>query len=163
MKNRRRVLSWYLWVAALLMGLAIELSPAPGFAADPPQQTAKKEGDVAAHRRDIIQGPHVEGHIAFLHAELGITPEQESLWAPLAAAMREDVNNLENTQDKVDSQTHGRLNAVQYLQNRVLFAQIRAQGEARFLAALKPLYNNFSDQQKRIADELLIPKPDEHP
>jgi protein CpxP len=161
MKNRRALV----WRSSQFIAICIIIlmMPPPSMAAtaDTPSQTAKREGDVAARAHDIVEGPHVEGHIAFLHAELGIIDEQEPLWAPVAAAMRQDVQNLEEAQRKVDSRTHGRLDAIQYLRNRVFFAQLRAQGEERFLKTLEPLYNVMSSNQKRMADELLIPRSPE--
>lgn len=123
-------------------------------------QAARSEGDVTARSHDLIQGSHVEGHIAFLKAELGITAAQESLWTPVAAAMREDVKNIDEAEYKV-SQKQRPDNAIDYLENRVMFANLRAQGEARFLTAFKPLYNDLSQQQKQMADELLIPNAPE--
>ena len=160
--KRRPVSGSFGLYAASLIFFGLAAWPLDTNAAENAHQIAKK-GDVEARTRDIVQGPHVEGHIAFLHAELGITDEQETLWAPVAAAMRQDVENLEEAQDKVAGETHGRLNSLQYLRNRAMFAKLRAQGEERFLKALEPLYQNFSSEQKRAADELLIPKtPDDH-
>ncbi len=109
------------------------------------------------HRHDIVQGPHVEGHIAFMHAELGITPEQETLWAHVAAAMRQDVKNLEDAEARTSEESNSG-GAVSYLENRAMFAKLRAQGEDRFLKAFRPLYDNLSDEQKAKADELLMPR-----
>ena len=129
------------------------------WAADQATRIAHNEGDVEANSHDLVQGSHVEGHIAFLRTELGITPAEDPLWAAVAAAMREDVRNLQDAENRV---SHNRpANAIEYLQNRVMFANLRAQGEERFLTALRPLYNDFSPQQKQTADELLIPNAPE--
>ena len=113
-------------------------------------------GDIDANTHDLVQGAHVEGHIAFLRAELGITSAQESLWMPVAGAMREDVRNTQEAETRV-SQRQRPDNAIEYLENRSFFAALRAQGEARFLAAFRPLYSTLSSQQKQVADELLMP------
>lgn len=134
--------------------------PTPTFAADQATQIAKKNGDVGASQRDLVQGTHVEGHIAFLRAELAITPGQEALWEPVAAAMREDVTTLQ-TADAKAAQMHEPQNAVDYLQNRVVFANLRAQGEERFLNAFRALYGVLSPQQKQVADGLFIPDTQE--
>jgi hypothetical protein len=126
------------------------------FAADQATEMAKKNGDVGASQHDLVQGTHVEGHIAFLRAELAITPGQEALWEPVAAAMRDDVTTLQAADAKI-SQTHAPQNAVDYLQNRVVFANLRAQGEERFLNAFRGLYGVLSPQQKQMADSLFIP------
>ena len=140
----------------LLAALGIFAAATPVLAADQSTKSARTEGDVAADSHDIVQGTHVEGHIAFLKAEIGITPEQESLWEPVAAAMREDFSRLQEEQNRM-SQKHAPENAIEYLKNRVIFANLRAQGEVRFLAAFQSLYNVLSPRQKQTADELLIP------
>jgi hypothetical protein len=134
--------------------------PSLATAADLATQYAHNEGDVAANSHDLVQGSHVEGHIAFFKAELGITSEQESLWAPVVAAMREDVKNLQDEESSL-SQKHAPKNAIEYLQNRVVFANLRAQGEERFLSAFHPLYDALSQQQKQAANSLLIPNTSE--
>lgn len=118
--------------------------------------SAYDQSDTAPESHNLTVGQHVEGHIAFLKAELEITPAQESLWEVVSAAMREDVRDIQNAERMVSQQTHGRETAIQYLQNRVMFANLRAQGEARFLAALQPLYEGCSKSQKQIADDLLV-------
>jgi len=140
---------------ACVVGLAIA-GPPLAAAADLATRMARSEGDVGANSHDLVQGAHVEGHIAFLKAELGITAAQESLWSPVAAAMREDVKNLQEAESSVDRKQHPD-NAIEYLENRVSFASLRAQGETRFLNAFRPLYSNLSQQQKQVADGLLIP------
>jgi hypothetical protein len=132
------------------------LSPmAEAFDKDPPAAYDKSDGGQAA-QHDIVQGPHVEGHIAFLHAELGITPEQEPLWAPVAAAMREDVREMQDAENRVGQQNPDAGTAVRYLENMAVFSHLRAKGEDRFLAALRPLYDHFSRAQKQAADELFM-------
>ncbi|MGB9152378.1 MAG: Spy/CpxP family protein refolding chaperone [Alphaproteobacteria bacterium] len=144
-----------LLVTACIISFAIAQPPL-ALAADAITRSAHNEGDVAANSHDLVQGAHVEGHIAFLRAELGITSAQEPLWAPVAEAMREDVRNLQEAESKA-SQKQAPDDAVEYLENRVLFANLRAQGEARFLTAFRPLYGSLSQQQKQVADGLLIP------
>lgn len=140
----------------LLAALGIFAAATPVLAADQATKSARTEGDVAADSHDIVQGTHVEGHIAFLKAEIGITPEQESLWEPVANAMREDVSRLQEEQNRM-GQKPAPENAIEYLKNRVIFANLRAQGEVRFLAAFQSLYNVLSTRQKQTADALLIP------
>ena len=74
----------------------------------------------------------VEGHIAFLHAELGITPEQEQLWSDVAAAMRQDVKDMECAEERVARHQSDHETAIHYLKNREMFANLRAQGERPF-------------------------------
>jgi len=146
-------------MAATLCFTLIPAAQAAELNRRPPPSDAQEEAqrDDKAPRHDVIQGAHVEGHIAFLKAELGITPAQEDLWNTVAEAMREDVRTLNAAEDNAARQMHGPENAVQYLHNRAMFAQLRAEGEQRFLTAFQPLYSQLSAEQKRMADELLIP------
>jgi hypothetical protein len=123
-------------------------------------QLARTDGDVDANPHDLVQGSHVDGHVAFLKAELAITPAQEALWLPVAAAMREDVKNMQEA-ESMAVRKHRPESAVEYLENRSAFAALRAQGEARFLTAFRPLYNNLSTHQKQVADGVLIPRTPE--
>jgi protein CpxP len=136
------------------------LLASPAFAAAPPAHDQSDDSAPPAH--DVIAGQHVEGNIAFLHAELGITPEQEDLWSVVADAMREDVHDMSKAERQVARQPQHET-AVQYLQNRTMFAQLRAQGEVRFYSAFTPLYNVLSTHQKQVADDLLINAPTQDP
>ncbi len=140
----------------VLITNSLLMSPLFAHTTDVATQNAHKEGDANANAHDLIQGSHVDGHIAFLKAELAIRPEQESLWEPVANAMRDDVRNLQEAEAHAH-QKPGPQNAVEYLENRAIFANVRAQGEARFLNVFRPLYDHLSQQQKEVADGLLIP------
>ncbi len=146
-----RVITPFLF--ALMISGAVA-TPLAAHNADDQAQASSGDGDHKHRADNLIQGPHVEGHIAFLHAELRITPAQEQFWAPVAAAMREDVRNMDEAESQVSSRPE---TAIQYLEKRAAFANLRAQGEARFLKAFHPLYDNLADDQKRMADELLMP------
>lgn len=98
---------------------------------------------------------HVEGRIAFLKAELKITPEQESLFAGLATAIRADVQDLEKAHQKMTADAPMHPTAVQLLERRVDLATLRVAAEQRFLTAFRPLYASLSAEQKQTADELL--------
>jgi len=150
------------WRALLMAGLMAPLITGFAFAYPLNAVAADRGSPHAYDRSDItpdshkVPGQHVEGHIAFLHAELRITPAQEQLWAAVANAMREDVKEMQDAEMQVSRQSQSSETAIQYLQNRAMFANLRARGEARFLAALQPLYESLSTQQKQAADELLV-------
>ncbi|MDP9127472.1 MAG: Spy/CpxP family protein refolding chaperone [Pseudomonadota bacterium] len=145
------------WVRSLLtLSVLVGVLAAAPLAMASPEPSGPHAQAGTAPRHDLIQGAHVEGHIAFLHAELGITQAQETLWAPVAGAMRDDVKNLQEAEGRVARQ-NGSNTAVQYLENRAMFERLRADGEARFLAAFRPLYENLAPEQRLRADGLLIP------
>jgi len=111
-----------------------------------------KRGPLAEERH---RGGHIEGHIAFLRAELGITPAQEELWGNVVAAMRADAADFERLRPQVSAEGQARPTALQHLEERAKYAALRAKSEQRFLDAFRPLYEKLSDAQKAVADELL--------
>jgi hypothetical protein len=98
----------------------------------------------------------VAGRIAFLKTELQITPAQEALWEPVAAAMRDNAQALDQA-IKTARGDRGAMNAVQRVALRENFDKLRAENDARFLAALKPLYASLSLEQQQMADRLMAP------
>lgn len=104
------------------------------------------------------QGPPISmtaGRIAFLKAEIGITPAQEALWTPLAAVMRQNAADREHLFKDFHAVYKGKnVNAVERLEFREKEATVHAQGLTRFLGAFKPLYAGLSPQQKHVADVL---------
>ena len=107
-------------------------TPAPG--AQAPAAQAPR-----AHRNATS---HVEGRIAYLKAELKITPAQEAQFDKVAQAMRGQ------------NQTHS---AVDRLETGVKLSQERMRAQERYLTAFKPLYDSLSTAQKQTADSLLAP------
>lgn len=118
-----------------------------------PLAMAQNSPSAPAHERHF--GGHIEGHIAFLKAELNITPAQEALWNKVAAAMRADVADSERLRSQNLATTQARPTALQHLEERVTYTELRAKDEQRFLDAFRPLYGTLSDAQKQTADELL--------
>jgi hypothetical protein len=102
------------------------------------------------------EASHIEGHIAFLKTELGITPAQEALWNPVAAAMRADVKEFEVAVQQMASYRTAPPTAVNDLEGRATFSSLRATSERRFLDAFRPLYESLSPEQKQAADNLFI-------
>ncbi|MDE2230152.1 MAG: Spy/CpxP family protein refolding chaperone [Alphaproteobacteria bacterium] len=149
---------------ALLMGLGGLVAAAPAFAqAAPPGPTAPPPSYGAHPPAAGALGPSwqahrpsaerfVPGRIAFLKAELKITPQQEPQWTKVAEAMRVNAHAI----DAARSQFRGESkDAVQALEARGRFAATMAQNNDRLLAAFRPLYQSLSPDQKKMADEIL--------
>ena len=121
---------------------------APAPAAPAPAQAGARQ-----HNK-MMPGQLVEGRIAFLKAELKITPAQEAQWDQMAAAMRQNADALD--QAIAGAKQHkGTINAVDRLTIRGDFARLRADNNARLLAALKPLYTALSPEQQQTANALI--------
>jgi LTXXQ motif family protein len=99
---------------------------------------------------------HIEGRIAFLKAELKITPEQEALWNDYANAVRDNAKTMSGrctalTGDSGASEKSlpDRLNAQEQ------FVAARLDALRATTKTLKPLYQALSDEQKKLADQLI--------
>lgn len=101
-------------------------------------------------------GRHVEGRLAFLRAEIKITDAQNAPWNAFADAVRAANKSLAGTMPM-----HGRranLPKSTWLDRmdqdeQAVAARLAAIKSVR--AAAEPLYAAFSDEQKKIADELM--------
>jgi periplasmic protein CpxP/Spy len=142
--------------AALFTGVAaVGLTPALAQAA-PESANSTAARSEAHHHAMARMTPEqfVDGRIAFLKAELKVTPEQERQWQQVEAAMRENAKALDQTittarQNRTDT------DAVQRLELREQFAKVRADNDARLLAAFKPLYASLSPKQQQVANQLV--------
>ena len=126
----------------------------------PPQAAAQMPAGARPHDAmeampDRMAARHIDGHIAFLKVELGITDAQAPLWDKVAAAMRDDVTQMTAAMAQASADRQAPETALAYLETRARFAALRAEGEARFLAAFRPLYGALSADQRSTADELL--------
>ena len=98
---------------------------------------------------------HVEGRIAYLKAELKITDAQAPQFDKVAQAMRDNAKERAQAFAQFRGDRDQPKTALERLEMRARFEQMRAQGAERFLAAFRPLYQSLSDDQKKAADELL--------
>ena len=133
-----------LLAAGLLCGMP--LFSVPSALAQAAQNDAPRQYDFSTH---------IEGHIAFLKAELHIRPDQEAAWSKVADTMRADVVEYEQFRQQHSSDSATKPTALKHLEERAAHAALRAKGEQRFLDAFRPLYGQLSDAQKQTADELL--------
>ena len=136
---------------------AVGLTPALAQTAPAPANPAAAPNE-ARHRgaERMLPGQLVDGRIAFLKAELKITPAQETQWQQVATAMRENANALDRAITTA-RQNRGPMDAVQRIELREQFAKVRADNDARLLTAFRPLYASLSPEQQQIADQLVAP------
>jgi LTXXQ motif family protein len=140
-------------LAAVLAGTAGLSLPtirdAMAQATTAPQQAQQPE----RHRFDPTR--HIEGRIAFLKAELKITDAQAPQFEKVAQAMRESAKERAQAFAQFRGDRDKPQTALERLEMRARFDQMRTQQAERFLAAFRPLYQNLSEDQKKAADELL--------
>ncbi len=112
-------------------------------------------------------GEHVEGRLAFLKAELKITPAQEPLWDAFAETMRANARKMAGiTPCCGGAQGGGTMHqatmtpqgAIPSLPERLDWQEkalaLRLDGLRATKGVLVPLYAAFSDEQKQISDQL---------
>ena len=142
--------------AALFTGVAaVGLAPALAQTTTAPASSTAAPSEARHHAMErMMPGQFVEGRIAFLKAQLKITPAQEAQWQQVEAAMRENAKTLDQTITTA-RQNRGNMDAVQRLELREQFAKVRADNDARLLAAFKPLYASLSPEQQQMANQLV--------
>jgi hypothetical protein len=145
------------FVAAALFASVAAIGLTPGFAQTTPAPanagTAQAEMRHQGAER-MLPGQLIEGRIAFLKAELKITPAQEAQWQQMAAAMRDNAKTLDQAVSTA-RRDRGAMDAVQRIELRGQFAKMRADNDARLLAAFKPLYASLSPEQQQVANQLV--------
>ena len=158
MRLRRPCLAAALFTSVAVVGLMPALAqPTP-----PPANSSAAQSEAHHHAMQrMLPGQLVDGRIAFLKAELKITPAQETQWQQVAGAMHENANSLDQA-IKTARQDRGSMDAVQRLALREQFAKVRAENDARLLAAFKPLYASLSAEQQQVANQLVAPHHERH-
>lgn len=99
---------------------------------------------------------HVEGRLAFLKTELKITPAQEPQWNKFADSVR---GIAKNAQAAAPPMKHGGAAASTPLDRLGQYEKMlvsRLERVRALKAAVDPLYASLSDDQKKLADELLM-------
>ena len=108
----------------------------------------------------MAMADHVEGRIAFLKAELNITEAQMTQWNAFADASRENARRMSGmpammmqggmmSQDGASVSAPDRLDRME----KMLTTMLEAIKATR--AALTPLYAVLTEEQKKVADQLI--------
>jgi periplasmic protein CpxP/Spy len=143
-----------LLAAALFTSIAaLGLTPASAQSTPSAANSSTAQTQSRHHPR-MLPGQLVDGRIAFLKAELKITPAQEAQWQQVATAMRENANALDRAIGTAREE-RGTMDAVRRLTLREQFAKVRAENNDRLLTAFKPLYASLSPEQQQTANELV--------
>ena len=154
MHNRKSIIAAFA-AAAIVSGGAMTIAAQPAAA-----QAASTAQPAPGQQPPRAHVSHIEGRIAFLKAELKITPAQEPQWDKVAEAMRQNETERHQGFEQARSNRSAPPNALQHLEFMAKFGALRAQEADRFLAAFRPLYESLSDTQKKTADDLLAARHD---
>ena len=108
-----------------------------------------KDSSSRAMMSDTERNADVQRRIVDLHAKLGITPAEESLWTAVAQTMRDNANELDKAIDKRENADATAIDDLNAYGNVV---QAHADGIKKLSAVFSPLYASMSDQQRKVAD-----------
>ncbi len=99
-------------------------------------------------------GQHIEGRLAFLKTELGITPAQEQVWNAYAEAFRASASAMQGVHEQMMS---GGMpaSAPERMRRHEQMMSARLDALKKLNAAASPLYDALDPQQKERADALL--------
>jgi protein CpxP len=135
-------------LVAATLTLAHAQSTAPTHA--PTAPSAANPANAPAN----AQSEGVEQRIKQLHAELKITPDQDSKWNSVAQAMRDNASSMEKLVAEKQQQGATNMTAIDDLKTYQEFTQQHLDGLKNLTSAFSSLYDSMSDQQKKNADEV---------
>ena len=101
-----------------------------------------------------IMAGHVEGRIAFLKTELKITEAQSPQWNQFAEALRANARRMTEMHEMM-SQGGAARNAPDRLDRMEKMMTGMLESVRTTKAALTPLYAVLTDEQKKLADDLI--------
>lgn len=122
--------------------------------------TAGQEQGRQNARRGLSQDDFnrlVDARIAAVKAGLKLSADQEKLWAPVESAIRTDATARYSRFQQRSETREQRQSAdfMQRLEQRSSMMTENAQRTSTLATALRPLWNSFSEDQKRIAPRLM--------
>jgi len=95
-----------------------------------------------------------EGRIAFLKAELAITPAQQAAWDAYAAALKKNFASMQGMRASMMTALEGKT-PVERLDAHVAAMEGRQMALKEMRPVLSALYAALSDEQKKKADQIL--------
>jgi periplasmic protein CpxP/Spy len=143
-------------------------APAPSNeapAATAPQQNQHRDHDRMQGRRGdndhrrLDFTARAEARIAYVKAELKITPAQQAAFDRYAQVIRDNAAATQKAFQDMRGQRgqHKDMSAIERVEQRAKMAQIRDQQQQQYLGAFRPLYASLSPDQKKVADDLATP------
>jgi protein CpxP len=142
-------------------GAIIALLTLPAAALAQPAQSPAPAAPPAAASSPLASQPvpvgksmeeRVENRIKQLHAQLQITPAEQSQWDQFAQAMRDNARDMDRALVQ-RAQQYPTMNAVQNMQSYEAIAEAHAQHLQKLVPAFN-LYNAMPEQQKKLTDQV---------
>jgi len=101
-------------------------------------------------------GQHIEGRVAFLKAELGITSDQEKPWNDFVDAMRNSTQSMQAMHNRMMSGDDMPETLPERMQWHETFMAASLEQLKSLRAAAEPLYNALTPDQKQKANMLMM-------
>ena len=95
-----------------------------------------------------------EGRIAFVKAELAITPAQQGVWDAFAAALKKNFTSMQGMRQGMLTALEGKT-PVERLEAHLAAMASRHAALSEIKPVLSALYTALSDEQKKKADQIL--------
>jgi protein CpxP len=145
--------------AAALLGVGLMAAPLGASAqqsSPPPAQTQMAPGSATPSTAKSMATPStksskVEARIKSLHAQLKITPDEETQWAAVADAMRDNAQQMDQLVQQREADRSGR-SALDDMKSYQAIVQAHADGMQKLVPAFEALYDKMPSAQQKIAD-----------
>lgn len=137
----------------ILAAAALLWLPATGLAQSAPANAPAGNAAAGNAPSDKAAEARVEARIKQLHAQLHITPAEETQWNQFAQTMRDNAREIDQAAME-RSQQYSSMNAVDNLQSYEKLAEAHVQRLQKLIPAFQALYNAMTPDQKKIADEV---------
>ncbi len=122
-------------------------------------QTAAPAAPEARRERPMhLPGERIDARLAYLKTALKITPQQEPQWRAVETVLRQQAQAMDQQIQQRRATRDANAtppNAIERLEQRQQMLTRVTAGMNDLLTAAKPLYATFSDDQKKVADEML--------
>lgn len=133
-------------LAGGVLSALLLLGPARPAAAE-----ASRSQPARASARSAPAPEDVGTRVQRLHDQLGITPDQEVLWKPIAAAMQDNAKTIAAAMQARSAKAQT-MNALDDIMTYEAIAAAHAAGLKDLAAAFAPLYSAMPPAQQRNAD-----------
>lgn len=140
-------------IMTALYGAVASLPSAAYAQATPPDAARAQTQDRVRTQR--LPSERIEARLAYVKTALKITPAQEPQWNTLANVLRAQARAMDSEITARRAATSTTTTAIERLERRQRFLTAAAARTNDVLNAARPLYASLSDDQKKIADELL--------
>ncbi len=151
------------FAVAALLGTTILAAPLTGALADGVHsapvrlaQAAMPGTPSATKAKAETKAETVEQRITSLHAELAITPGEESDWSSVAKAMRANAAAMQKLIAEKTAKDPKSMTAVDDLKTYAEFAQAHVDGLKSLTSSFETLYESMPDAQKKVADQVFL-------